>query len=77
MEPLGAGAAVLVSATRTEDVLGVRTSHVPGPTYTHDVYSADLKIAGLGRRLGINLGPAMADVLGHLRVGAMVIGARS
>jgi hypothetical protein len=57
MDTLGAGAAVLVSASRTEDLLGVRTSHVPSSTYTHDVYSADLKIAGLARRLGINLGP--------------------
>ena len=57
MDSLGAGTAVLVSATRTEDLFGIRTSHVPGPTYTHDVYSADLKISGLGQRLGVNLGP--------------------
>jgi Predicted periplasmic lipoprotein (DUF2279) len=57
MDALGAGTAVLVSATRTEDLLGVRTSHVPDSTYTHDVYSADLKISGLERRLGVNLGP--------------------
>jgi hypothetical protein len=57
MDTLGAGTAVLLSATRTEDLLGVRTSHVPDPTYTHDVYSADLKISGLERRLGVRLGP--------------------
>ena len=57
MDSLGAGTAVLVSMTRTQDLLGVRTSHVPGPTYTHDVYSADLKLVGLGKRLGIQLGP--------------------
>jgi uncharacterized protein YfiM (DUF2279 family) len=57
MDSLGAGTAVLVSMTRTQDLLGVRTSHVPGSTYTHDVYSADLKLVGLGKRLGIQLGP--------------------
>jgi hypothetical protein len=57
MDTLGAGTAALVSWTRTEDLLGVRTSHQPGLTYTHDVYAADLKISGLGRRLGVNLGP--------------------
>ena len=57
MDTLGAGFAVLVSVTRTEDLIGVRTSHVPGSTYTHDVYSADMKLSGLARRLGLNLGP--------------------
>jgi uncharacterized protein YfiM (DUF2279 family) len=57
MDTLGAGTAVVLSATRTEDLFGIRTSHVGGSTYTHDVYSADLKLAGLGRRLGVNLGP--------------------
>jgi len=57
MDTLGAGTAAVVSATRTEDLLGIRTSHVGGPTYTHDVYSADLKLSGLDRRLGVNLGP--------------------
>lgn len=57
MDAAGAGTAVLVSMTRTQDLLGVRTSHLPGPTYTHDVYSADLKLVGLERRLGVKLGP--------------------
>ena len=57
MDTLGAGTAALLSWTRTDDLLGVRTSHVPGSTYTHDVYAADLKVSGLERRLGINLGP--------------------
>ena len=57
MDTLGAGTAALLSATRTEDLLGIRTSHVGGPTYTHDVYAADLKLSGLGHRLGVNLGP--------------------
>jgi hypothetical protein len=33
----------------------MRTSHVPGPSYTHDVFSADFKISGLGQRLGVNI----------------------
>ena len=57
MDTAGAGTAALLSATRTEDLLGIRTSHVPSSTYTHDVYSADVKLSGLGRRLGVNLGP--------------------
>jgi uncharacterized protein YfiM (DUF2279 family) len=57
MDAAGAATAVMVSMTRTEDLLGVRTSHLPGPTYTHDVYSGDLKLVGLERRLGIKLGP--------------------
>ena len=57
MDTAGAGTAALLSATRTQDVLGIRTSHVGGATYTHDVYSADLKLSGLGRRLDVNLGP--------------------
>jgi predicted lipoprotein DUF2279 len=57
MDAGGAGTAALLSATRTEDLLGIRTSHLPGSTYTHDVYAADFKISGLGKRLGVNLGP--------------------
>jgi uncharacterized protein YfiM (DUF2279 family) len=53
----GATAASVISATRTKDLLGMRTSHLPGPTYTHDVYSADFKLSGLGQRLGVNIGP--------------------
>src|SRR5207249_4021946 len=43
--------------THTKDLFGMRTSHLPGSTYTHDVYSADFKLSGLGQRLGVNLGP--------------------
>ncbi|MGH7364842.1 MAG: DUF2279 domain-containing protein [Candidatus Rokuibacteriota bacterium] len=57
MDTLGAGTATLISATRTHDLVGFRTSHLPGPTYIHDVYSADLKISGLAQRLGMNVGP--------------------
>src|SRR4029453_17833495 len=49
--------ASVVSLTRTRDLVGMRTSHLPGSTYTHDVYSADFKFSGLGQRLGVNLGP--------------------
>jgi uncharacterized protein YfiM (DUF2279 family) len=57
MDIAGATAASLVSLTRTRDLFGMRTSHLPGSTYTHDVYSADFKISGLGQRLGLYLGP--------------------
>jgi hypothetical protein len=57
MDVLGAGTATLVSMARADDLVGFRTSHLPGPTYTHDVYSMDLKLASLARRLGLNVGP--------------------
>jgi len=57
MDAAGAATASVVSATHTRDLFGMRTSHLPGSTYTHDVYSADFKISGLGGRLGVNLGP--------------------
>jgi Predicted periplasmic lipoprotein (DUF2279) len=57
MDAAGATAASLVSVTRTRDLLGMRTSHLPSSTYTHDVYSADFKFSGLGQRLGVNIGP--------------------
>jgi hypothetical protein len=43
--------------TRTRDILGMRTSHLPSSSYTDDVYSADFKFSGLGQRLRVNLGP--------------------
>ncbi|MGH7413309.1 MAG: DUF2279 domain-containing protein [Candidatus Rokuibacteriota bacterium] len=58
MGVLGAGTATLIGATRTGDLVGVRTSHLPGEAYyRHEVYSADLKLAGLARRLGVEVGP--------------------
>lgn len=57
MDSAGAVAASLVSVTHTRDLLGMRTSHLPSSTYTHDVYSADFKFSGLSERLGVNLGP--------------------
>jgi hypothetical protein len=55
MDWLGAGYATLLRATRTDDLLGVRTSHLDG--YPHDVFSMDLKLSGLARRLNLNIGP--------------------
>jgi hypothetical protein len=55
MDWLGAGYASLLMATRTDDLLGVRTSHLDG--YPHDVFSMDLKLSGLARRLNLNIGP--------------------
>ena len=55
MDWLGAGYATLLMATRTDDLLGVRTSHLDG--YPHDVFSMDLKLSGLARRLNLNIGP--------------------
>ncbi len=57
MDAAGATAASVISLTHTRDLLGMRTSHLPGSTYTHDVYSLDFKISGLGQRLGVNIGP--------------------
>lgn len=58
MDVLGAGTATLIGATRTGDLVGIRTSHLPGDTpYIHDVYAADLKLAGVARRLGVEVGP--------------------
>jgi hypothetical protein len=57
MDAAGATAASVISVTHTKDLLGMRTSHLPGSTYTDDVYSFDFKISGLGQRLGVNIGP--------------------
>ena len=57
MDAGGATAASVLSLTHTRDLFGFRTSHLPDETYTKDVYSADFKLSGLGRRLGVNLGP--------------------
>ena len=55
MDALGAGTAVLVTAAHVDDLVGFRTSHFGA--YKHDVYSMDLKLAGLARRLNVNIGP--------------------
>jgi len=53
----GAGMATLIALTHTGDLFGFRASHVPGATYIHDVYTADLKIAGVADRLSLKVGP--------------------
>jgi hypothetical protein len=57
MDAAGATVASVTSVTHTRDLFGMRTSHLPGSTYNHDIYSADFKLSGLGRRLGVNIGP--------------------
>ena len=57
MDAAGAATASAISVSHTKDLFGMRTSHLPSDTYTHDVYSADFKLSGLGQRLGVNLGP--------------------
>jgi hypothetical protein len=56
-DTIGAGAATVIALTRTKDLFAMRTSHLPGSTYTHDVYAADLKLNGVGQRLNLNIGP--------------------
>ena len=66
MDVLGAGTAVLTSATETRDLIGFRFGILPGPVipadednlgtgrdYSHEIYTADLKLGGLARRLGV------------------------
>jgi hypothetical protein len=55
MDGLGTGTALLILTARLDDLLGFRTSHFG--SYKHDVFSMDLKLAGLARRLNINIGP--------------------
>jgi predicted lipoprotein DUF2279 len=55
MDGLGTGTALLILTARLDDLVGFRTSHFG--SYKHDVYSMDLKLAGLARRLNINIGP--------------------
>jgi len=70
MDVLGAGTAALVSATGTDDLVGFRFGWVPGPgtpaccrvdgigrDYSREIYTMDLKLAGVLRRLGLGGGP--------------------
>jgi hypothetical protein len=70
MDAAGAGVAALVTATHTNDLFGVRTGFLPshgdetccevegkGGDYSNLIQSADLKLAGVGDRLGVNIGP--------------------
>jgi hypothetical protein len=55
MNSVGIGTSLLVMTTGVDDVVGFRTSHFG--SFKHDVYSMDLKLTGLARRLGLNIGP--------------------
>ena len=55
MDGLGTATAVVILTARLDDLVGFRTSHFG--SYKHDVYAMDLKLAGLARRLNINIGP--------------------
>lgn len=68
MDFAGAGSAWLLSTFELHDLIGFRFGIVPGPTppkvldgvgrdYSHEIYTADLKLAGVVDRLGIDLGP--------------------
>ena len=71
MDTLGAGTAAIIAATRTEDLFGFRRGIVApavgsdfccaipgkGRDYSNEIQTADLKLAGVGRRLGVDLGP--------------------
>jgi hypothetical protein len=69
MDMFGAGTSVLVAATHTRDLFGFRFGLLPGPAppretngvgrdYSHEIYTADLKFAGVVRRLGLTFWPA-------------------
>jgi uncharacterized protein YfiM (DUF2279 family) len=69
MDLAGAGTALLLAETATEDLVGFRFGKVPGPAprhaepgigrdYSFEIYTADLKLAGVAKRLGIDIGPA-------------------
>jgi uncharacterized protein YfiM (DUF2279 family) len=71
VDVLGAGLGLVITRAGYNDVFGLRVGKVPPgvppqccndhstpPDYSAEVYSADLKIAGLGRRNGWRLGPA-------------------
>jgi hypothetical protein len=71
MDVLGAGAAALIAYLDADDLVGFRYGfllpnsgsatccQVPGlgPDYSNHIYTGDLKLAGLARRLGFGIGP--------------------
>ena len=66
-DSFGAAAGYAVMKTKTEDLVGFRFGLVPAPDpnagglgkdYSEEIYTADFKIAGLGRRMRFNAGPA-------------------
>ena len=73
MDVLGAATGLLLTRNGLDDLIGLRLGKVPsgipegelddreaflGTAYSTEVYSADLKLAGLGRRMRFNPGPA-------------------
>ena len=73
MDVLGAGTGLLLTRNGLDDLIGFRLGKVPsgipegdlddrepflGTAYSTEVYSADLKLVGLGRRMRFNPGPA-------------------
>jgi uncharacterized protein YfiM (DUF2279 family) len=65
----GAGTAVVLAELDAEDLVGFRFGKVPGPVpehtelglgrdYDYEIYTADLKLAGVARRLGLDIGLA-------------------
>jgi len=70
MDTLGSAISGVLMATRNEDLIGFRTGFlfpkstvtccaVPGKggDYSYKIYTADLKLAGASRRLGLDIGP--------------------
>ena len=73
MDVLGAGTGLFLTRNGLDDLIGFRLGKVPsgipdgdlddrepflGTAYSTEVYSADLKLVGLGRRMRFNPGPA-------------------
>jgi Predicted periplasmic lipoprotein (DUF2279) len=71
MDSLGIGTAVFVAKHGLDDVVGFRFGPVPAPVptpccpfdelgkdYSAEVFTGDLKIAGVASRMGVNPGPA-------------------
>lgn len=69
MDVSGAAIAAMITGLQANDLVGFRTGGLlprygvataPGEVgggYSSQIYTADLKLAGLGRRLGLNIGP--------------------
>jgi hypothetical protein len=71
MDSLGAGTAALIGATETADLFGFRRGFIPvsgdtgccgnsklrGRDYSNEIYTADLKFAGVAQRAQLNAGP--------------------
>ena len=60
MDVGGALSAALIDATGTEDLFGFRRGFVNFDNccnYSNEIYTADLALSGVARRLGFNIGP--------------------